>query len=248
MPSTDAVRLDQLLVNRGLLQSRHRAGEYVKSHGALVEGQLVRKPGRKFPNDVAIALPVPPMPWVSRGALKLLHAYEHWNLNWAEQRCLDVGASTGGFTEVLLHHGAAHVVAVDTGTDQLAPEIRSNERVSSLEQTDIRNLTETERHFQFFTCDVSFISLRLVLPTIRERLTPKGQGIALIKPQFEVGREGLGRGGIVRNEALRMRARDEIIAFAEGVGFRVLGAIDSPIVGGDGNREYLLWLALSAAP
>lgn len=239
------LRLDQLAFDRGHFRSRQRAADYIREHGVQVDGTLVRKPGRKYPPEVSLALPVPPMPWVSRGALKLLGALETWSIDLEGARVLDIGSSTGGFTEVALSKGATHVVAVDTGTDQLAPELRADARITLREQTDFRSLTPSDTAgCTHFVCDVSFISLRHILPGLPALFPTGGSGVVLVKPQFEAGPEHVGKNGIVRDAAVQARVLEEVLALAKSVGFHIKGQCDSPISGGDGNREFLLWLAL----
>jgi 23S rRNA (cytidine1920-2'-O)/16S rRNA (cytidine1409-2'-O)-methyltransferase len=184
------------------------------------------------------------MPWVSRGAFKLLAALEQWPIQVNGKHCMDIGASTGGFTEVLLSRGAMHVTAIDTGTDQLATSLSKHSAVLSLENQNIRHLdAETLPHsYELAVMDLSFISLKLIWPLLPAFLTDKAEVVALVKPQFEVGKEQLGRGGIVRNERKRQKALEAVKQSAEEVGFTILGEIDSPIQGGDGNHEFLIWL------
>lgn len=243
------IRLDQLLVDQGLMRSRARAGAHIREHGVIVDGKEVRKPGKKFPENSKLQLLGEAMPWVGRGALKLQHAIEKWDLDLKDNVAIDIGASTGGFTEVMLHHRAKKVFAVDTGRDQLDERLLSHPQVISLEQTDIRELLpEDIEPCDFFGIDVSFISLRFILPVVPKFCSPGAQGVVLIKPQFEVGREHVGKGGIVRDEKTRFAAIAEIRAFAESLGFHVSGECPSPITGGDGNREHLLWLTSRSIP
>lgn len=243
------IRLDQLLVDQDLMPSRARAGVHIKEHGVLVDGKEVRKPGKKFAEDCRIQLLGEAMPWVGRGALKLAHAIELWDIQLKGATSLDVGASTGGFTEVMLHAGAEKVFSVDTGREQLHESLKSHAQVVSLEQTDIRDLApDAIDPCAFFGVDVSFISLRFVLPVIPQFCQPGAQGIVLVKPQFEVGRDQVGKGGIVRDQNARNTAIRHIKDFATSLNFRVLAECPSPITGGDGNREHLLWLSLRSAP
>lgn len=237
-------RLDQWLLERNLVTSRTRAEVIIKEGGVTVNGNVVVRPGKKFAATDLIELIKEPMPWVSRGALKLVGALDMWNIDVSNHYCLDVGASTGGFTEVLLARGAAHVVAVDTGTAQLAPSLVTDERVVNLEKTNIKDVTaaQLEHRIDTVVVDVSFVSLSQILPEI-DRLTSSPLTlIALVKPQFEVGREWVGKNGIVRKEAARQSALKKVIKLAKELGFELKGSIDSPIQGGDGNHEYLIYL------
>ena len=237
-------RLDHRLLERDLVTSRTRAEAIIKEGGVTVNGSVVVRPGKKFAEQDHIELIKEPMPWVSRGALKLVGALDAWNIDVTNHHCLDVGASTGGFTEVLLSRGATHVVAVDTGTAQLAASLIQDGRVLNLEKTNIKAVTEEQLEHPIETAvvDVSFVSLSQILPEI-DRLTASPLSlIALVKPQFEVGRELVGKNGIVRKEAARQSALKKVIKLAKELGFTLNGSIDSPIQGGDGNHEYLIYL------
>ncbi|WP_306641096.1 TlyA family RNA methyltransferase [Sanyastnella coralliicola] len=242
---TELHRLDQWLVALQLVSSRQRAEVLIKEGGVQVNGQVVKKPGKKFDETAEISVIKEPMKWVSRGALKLISALDQFQVNPENKVCLDVGSSTGGFTEVLLDRGATKVFAVDTGTDQLAPSLRRLDQVISLERQNIRTIDETliSEPCALVVIDVSFISLRLVLPAIKRFMSPSAEVVALVKPQFEVGQDYLGKNGIVRDVTAREKARRDIILKAEELGFQLKGQIDSPITGGDGNHEYLIHLS-----
>ena len=238
----DPVRLDRLLVDRGLVASRPRAERLIHDHGVRVDGIEVRKAGKKVRPDATLDLLGEELPWVSRGALKLIAALDHFHLDLANRVVLDLGASTGGFTEVCLHRGARFVHAVDGGTDQLASALRDDARVADLQQTHLKDLASDQLNPipDTVVIDLSFISLDHVWPRLRNWLAPAGWGVALIKPQFEVGPKHLGRNGIVRDPAIRHKAMATSMAKATGEGFTCSEPIDSPIEGGSGNREFLL--------
>lgn len=241
---TELHRLDQWLVALHLVSSRQRAEVLIKEGGVAVNGQVVKRPGKKFDETADISLLKQPMQWVSRGALKLQAALDRFEVDPSGMRCLDVGASTGGFTEVLLTRNAAFVVALDTGSGQLAEQLRSDKRVLNLENVNIRYASNEDigEPVDLAVIDVSFISLKLVLPEVKKFLKPEGQVLALVKPQFEVGRDQLGKNGIVRNVTAREQALSDIRKLANDLSFRVAGQMDSPITGGDGNHEYLIHL------
>jgi 23S rRNA (cytidine1920-2'-O)/16S rRNA (cytidine1409-2'-O)-methyltransferase len=233
-------RADQLLVERGFFESRARAQAAIAAGLVSAEGAVVRKASEMLARDAALVAQAP-HPYVSRGGLKLAAALDAFGLDPAGCICLDVGASTGGFTDLLLRHGAAHVVAVDVGREQLHASLRGDPRVTSLEGQDIRTLTPTELPAPpaLAAIDVSFISLKLVLPAVAELLAPAGAIAALIKPQFEAGRAALKK-GIVRDEAIHANVCAEIVSLLGELGFRVAVPVPSPIEGGDGNREFLV--------
>ena len=234
-------RLDLALVDRGLAGSRARAQALVMEGKVRVCGQVETKASRQVDDGADIAVEAPPR-FVSRGGEKLEGAFSLWNMDVAGLDCLDVGSSTGGFTDCLLQHGAAFVMAVDVGTNQLADSLRVDPRVWVRENFNARVMRPCDlpRTPAFAVTDVSFISLRLILPPIVEVLAPGGRIVALIKPQFEVGR-GNAPGGFVRDERLRVEARDGIVRFAENeLSLRLLGLAESPIRGREkGNVEYL---------
>jgi len=241
------MRLDFALAQRGLCSSRERAKAAIMAGLVSVNGKSERKPSRMIAESDVLALSEDKsLRYVSRGALKLLHALEEFSIDVTGLRCLDVGASTGGFTQVLLERGAAHVTAVDVGTAQLAQALREDARVLSLEQTDIRAL---EAEPVSFACvDVSFISLKLVLPKLFELLDAGGCAVCLVKPQFEVGPGVVSKSGVVKDAKMQLRALEEVIAAAEQIGFTPMGTTRSPITGGAGNAEFLLCLKKEARP
>ena len=234
-------RLDLLLVEKGLASSRTRAQALVMEGKVRVAGQVETKSSRLLDSDADVTVESPPR-FVSRGGEKLEGAFALWGMDVAGLDCIDVGSSTGGFTDCLLQHGAAFVMAVDVGTNQLAYSLRTDPRVWVKENFNARFMKPSDlpRAPEFAVTDVSFISLRLILPPIVEVLKPGGRIVALIKPQFEVGRGGA-PGGLVRDEALRIAARDGIVTFAEkDLGLEPLGLAESPVRGREmGNIEYL---------
>jgi len=233
-------RADRLLVARGLFESRARAQAAIAAGQVTADGSLVRKPSDQISPAAAIAAD-PAHPYVSRGGVKLAAALESFSLDIAGRVCLDVGSSTGGFTEVLLARGARHVYAVDVGRGQLHARLRNREQVTSIEQTDTRNLNPS-RLFEppdLAAIDVSFISLKLVLPHVSGLLKPSATLLALIKPQFEAGRRHVKK-GIVRDAVVQAAVCDDIARLLTDLGWRVGGRIPSPILGGDGNREFFI--------
>ncbi len=235
-------RADVALVERGHYPSRAKAREAIEAGLVIVDGKPVRKPSEPISDEAQIDATAP-YPWVSRGGLKLAAALDHFGIDPQGKVCLDVGASTGGFTDVLLSRGAAHVFAVDVGHSQLHPRIAGDGRVKSLEGTDARVLTPDI--FGAFGApslcvfDVSFISLKLVMPPALAVCGPEAVCVALIKPQFEAGRDAT-RKGIVRDAQIHRRVCEEISMLIKDLGWRSLGLIPSPIEGGDGNREFLI--------
>ncbi len=234
------IRADQLLVERGLCESRARAQAAIVAGLVTADGEPVRKASQMLA-QTAVLTALAPHPYVSRGGLKLAEALDVFGFNPAGRVCLDVGASTGGFTDLLLQRGARLVIAVDVGRDQLHPSLRGDPRVLSLEARDIRTMTTADlpEPPSLATIDVSFISLRLVLPAVAALMTPAGEVAALIKPQFEAGRAALKK-GIVRDEAVHDSVCAGIVEVLAGLGFRVDGPVPSPISGGDGNAEFLV--------
>jgi len=232
------IRADQRLVELGLAPSRARARALIQD--GKVDG--VTKPGQMLPSGAQLALSEPDHPWVSRGGLKLAHALDHFGLSPEGRHCLDIGASTGGFTEVLLARGATGVAAIDVGHGQLHPRLVANDRVRSLEGLNARDLSVADltSPVQAIVADVSFISLRLALPAAMELAETGAWMAVLVKPQFEVGREHVGKGGIVRDDAVRDAVPEAIAAWLSDAGWRVLGATPSPVTGNDGNREFLM--------
>jgi 23S rRNA (cytidine1920-2'-O)/16S rRNA (cytidine1409-2'-O)-methyltransferase len=243
------VRLDVLLVERGLAASRERARALVLAGVVLVDGRPVTKAGTPIDPDAEVRLREPDHPYVSRGGLKLAHALDAFAIAVDGRLALDIGASTGGFTDVLLRRGARRVVALDVGHGQLDWTLRNDPRVVAVERVNARSLTgdmlpSDARRFDIVTIDVSFISLGHILPVVPSLLAPDADVVALVKPQFEAGRTEVGKGGIVRDEAVQQRVLDEVTAAADKLGLRRAGAVDSPITGMEGNREMLLHLCL----
>lgn len=242
---TPKTRIDRLLVTRGLFDSRAKAQDAIAAGLVKAGGKVVAKASEEVTADAVIEA-TPAHPYVSRGALKLIAALDHFKINSKDRVCLDIGASTGGFTQVLLTRGATRVYAVDVGTAQLHPNLRGDPRITSLEQTDIRTLdaTRLDPKPDLVVIDVSFISLKQVLPAAFKLAARPAQLIALIKPQFEAGRAHLKK-GIVRDETVRKQVCDDIAALMTSLGASVLGVIASPIEGGDGNVEYLIGATIS---
>lgn len=236
-------RADQLLVERGLVESRARAQSLVMAGLAYSGDRRIAKPGDQLAEDAPLSLKGQDHPWVSRGGLKLAHALAHFGLDAAGRVAIDVGASTGGFTDVLLTNGAAKVYAVDVGHGQLAWKLRSDERVVVLEKTNARSLSpeQVPEPAGIVVCDASFIGLRTVLPAALALTTQDAWAVALIKPQFEAGRADVGAKGVVRDPAVHERVCAEIRDwFASLPGWEVLGIEPSPITGPEGNREFLI--------
>lgn len=233
-------RLDKLLVQRGLAETRAKAQSLILAGQVFSQQQRLEKAGQMVPDDIPLTLKET-MPFVSRGGLKLAAALEHLSLEVTGKRCLDVGASTGGFTDCLLQRGATRVVALDVGHGQLDWKLRQDARVEVRENVNARYLTPADfaERFELVVADVSFISLSKILPVIPPLCVPGALVVTLIKPQFEVGRAEVGKGGIVRDEAAQQRVVSEIIACAASLGMELLGVLDSPILGADGNREFL---------
>jgi 23S rRNA (cytidine1920-2'-O)/16S rRNA (cytidine1409-2'-O)-methyltransferase len=235
-------RVDQLLVDRGLAESRNRAQALVLA-GLVFSGEVkIAKSGQTLSADAPLEVRGRDHPWVSRGGIKLAHALVHFGLDPAGAVAMDIGSSTGGFTDVLLTHGAAHVFAVDSGTNQLAWKLRQDPRVTVLEQTSARILTPAQIGVpcNWVVCDASFIGLAKVLDVPLRLAAPACQLVALIKPQFEVGRAEVGKGGVVRDPALHARVCDEVRDWLEQAGWRVAGIVESPIRGPEGNVEFLI--------
>ncbi|MGN1340639.1 MAG: TlyA family RNA methyltransferase [Oscillospiraceae bacterium] len=237
------MRLDIYLTEKSLCKSRTAAQALIKSGGVSVDGKPCTKPSAEVDDAHRVEITGEQLRYVGRGGLKLEAAVEHFSIDLAGAECIDIGASTGGFTDCMLQHGAAKVYAVDVGTDQLADTLRADPRVISLEKTDIR--TAELPQADFIGTDVSFISLKLILPHIHRLLKSGGSAVALIKPQFEAGKSALNKNGIVRDERVRLKIRDEIAQFAADCGFEVAGCEQSPITGGDGNVEYLMYIRKS---
>jgi 23S rRNA (cytidine1920-2'-O)/16S rRNA (cytidine1409-2'-O)-methyltransferase len=248
MVKTEKLRLDKLLVDRGVVPSRERAQAMILAGRVLVEEQKIEKPGTAVAADAEVRLLGDDMKFVGRGGLKLEHALEHWKMDVAGMACADVGASTGGFTDCMLQRGARSVLAIDTGYGQIAEKLRADARVTLMERTNARLLevgSLAGLGIGFFAMDVSFISATLVLPAVVGALavageTWVGEAVVLVKPQFEAGREHVGKGGIVRTQEARQLAINRVAQAVHGLGARGIQVIDSPITGMEGNREYLL--------
>ena len=246
------LRLDKLLVDRGLAASRERAQALILAGRVLVNEQKVEKPGAPVNEDAALRLLGSDLRYVSRGGLKLQAALEGWKIDVTGAACADIGASTGGFTDCLLQHGAASVLAVDTGYGQIAHKLRVDPRVSLMERTNARILppgamaaASPAQPITFFAMDVSFIGASLVLPAVVAALAPAGEAwagdaVLLVKPQFEAGREHVGKGGIVRDPAAHQLAVNRVRDAVTALGGDVLEVTESPILGMEGNREFLL--------
>jgi len=237
-------RLDKLLLQRGLVSTRTRGDELIRNGDVLVNGKTLDKPGKKIPVDAVIELLSQELEWVSRGALKLIAALDQWPVAVEGRNWMDIGASTGGFTQVLLSKGAVHVTCIDVGSKQLAAKLLDEPRITNFEKTHVRELTH--HHFpepvDGAVIDVSFISLEKVLPFLVPHLKPGADVIALVKPQFEVGKGQVDKHGIVKNAALYPEVITNVTKAAVNSGLTVKQQMDSPIKGGDGNREFLLWL------
>lgn len=244
------VRLDKLLTERGLASSRERAQAIILAGRVLVNEQKVEKAGASVMDDANIRILGDDPPYVSRGGLKLARAMEHWHIDINGKTCADIGASTGGFTDCMLQAGAARVVAVDTGYGQMDARLRSDPRVRLLEKTNARYLTAVQlwadqppEAIALVAMDVSFISATLVLPSVAasvRRSSPTFELVLLIKPQFEVGREKVGKGGIVRDPEAQQGAVEKVRVAVEELGGSAIEVIDSPILGAEGNHEFLL--------
>ncbi len=233
-------RLDQALVSLGLAPSRARAQALIAAGAVAVDGAVERRPAARPSPGARIAVTEDPCPWVSRAALKLLHALDAFGLSPAGE-ALDLGASTGGFTEVLLARGAAHVTALDVGRGQLDPGLAADPRVTLMEGVNARDLAPGDVPApDWITADLSFIGLEKASPPALALARPDATLVALIKPQFEAGRAAVGRGGLVRDPAVHAAVRNRIRGFLETAGWRVIGEAESPITGGDGNREFLI--------
>jgi 23S rRNA (cytidine1920-2'-O)/16S rRNA (cytidine1409-2'-O)-methyltransferase len=235
-------RLDVALVDRHLIDTRTKAQSLIMARRVLVNEQFVDKPGAQVGAEDELRIAALEHPWVGRGGMKLAHALEHFALEVKDLTCADIGASTGGFTDVMLKHGAARVYAIDVGYGQLDQSLRNDPRVVNREKVNARFLTagDFDEPIDFVSIDVSFIPLRLILPAVATFLSPGGTVVALIKPQFEVGKGEVGKGGIVRDDRLRSAAVESVVAFARGIGFDIAGVIESPIKGAEGNIEYLM--------
>ena len=237
-------RLDVLVVSRGLAPSREKAKAIIMAGNVLVDGQREDKAGSMFKDTVEITVKGHTLPYVSRGGLKLEKAMTHFGITLDGKVCMDIGASTGGFTDCMLQNGAVKVYAVDVGYGQFAWKLRQDERVVCMEKTNIRYVTPEDiaDRLDFASVDVSFISLTKVLGPARALLTDNGEMVCLIKPQFEAGREKVGKKGVVRDKAVHEEVIEKVISFAMEIGFEVLNLEYSPIKGPEGNIEYLVYI------
>jgi len=244
MRTSQKIRLDQLLVERHGYESRARARDAIKRGCVFSNGTQLAKPGQTIPSDLPIEIQDAASRYVSRAALKLIHALDHWSIDVTDRFALDLGASTGGFTQVLLERGAQHVIAVDVGSGQLHRELANHPQVTAIENLNVRHLGIEDLNGlvpDLITSDLSFISLKLALPPALVLAGKDAIGIFLIKPQFEVGKGGIGRGGIVRDDKLIQDTIDDLGRWLDDQpDWHLREIIPSPIEGGDGNREYLM--------
>jgi 23S rRNA (cytidine1920-2'-O)/16S rRNA (cytidine1409-2'-O)-methyltransferase len=236
-------RIDKLLVQRGLVETRAKGQALIMAGEVRIDGEPVTKAGTTVPSDSEIEI-VAPAPYVSRGGFKLAAALDEFEFNVKGLICADVGACTGGFTDVLLQNGAARIYAIDVGYGQLDWKLRTDPRVIVLERTNARTLQSLPERVGFATIDVSFISLKLILPQVKRWLDEKGNIIALVKPQFEAGREKVGKGGIVKDPRVHRAVLNDIVGWVQENGFALGGLIPSPIKGSSGNIEFLAWLKM----
>jgi 23S rRNA (cytidine1920-2'-O)/16S rRNA (cytidine1409-2'-O)-methyltransferase len=243
------VRADELVVARGLAESRARAQALIMAGLVFVGDRRLEKPGQRLASDASLAVKGRDHPWVSRGGVKLAHALDHFGIDPEGRVALDVGASTGGFTDVLLARGAVRVYAVDVGQGQLDWKLRQDVRVVVIEKTNVRALTREHvpEAPSLIVCDVSFIGLEKALPAALALAAPGATLVALIKPQFEVGKGEVGKGGVVRDPMLHRAVCERITAWLTAHGWRVLGITESPITGADGNKEFLIAACLAPA-
>ncbi|KIL45937.1 TlyA family RNA methyltransferase [Jeotgalibacillus campisalis] len=238
-------RIDIMLVDQGLAETREKAKRSIMAGIVYANEVRLDKPGEKIPEDTILTIKGNVLPYVSRGGLKLEKALKHFRINVEEKKMIDVGSSTGGFTDCALQNGAAMSYAVDVGSNQLAWKLRQDERVVVMEKTNFRYLTPDaliKGLPNFASIDVSFISLRIILPVLKTLLLDNSEIIALVKPQFEAGRDQVGKKGIVRESSIHEQVLSRIIEFSYAEGYEVSGATHSPITGGDGNIEFLLHL------
>lgn len=241
------IRLDTLLVEHGLVESRNKAQALIMAGKVRVDGQVLTKAGTLTTVEATVQVEAE-LPYVSRGGLKLVAALDAFKLDPTGKVCADVGASTGGFTDVLLQRGAAHVYAIDVGYGQLAWKLRQDERVTVMERTNARHLKSLPEAIHLATIDASFISLKLLLPAVVKWLTSPAVVVTLVKPQFEAGKSQVGKGGVVRDPAIHKQVLEQIIGYAVTIDFSFLGVIDSPITGPAGNHEFLLCLGWQMSP
>ena len=242
--TTTRLRLDELLVERGLFASRSRARDAILRGTVKVDGRAETKPGRTAAPDASIEIADPAMDYVSRAALKLVRGLEAFGIDVRGAQALDIGASTGGFTQVLLERGAAHVTAIDVGHGQLHQRVADDPRVTAIEGLNARDLAPSHLPYgapDLIVSDVSFISLKLALPPALDLAAPGARGVFLVKPQFEAGRQAIGKGGLLRDPADAERVAEDLRSWLDAFpGWRAVGIVASPIEGGDGNREFLL--------
>ncbi|TJY44440.1 TlyA family RNA methyltransferase [Cohnella pontilimi] len=244
-------RLDVLLVEQGYFESREKAKAAIMAGLVLIGSERVEKAGTKIPRDTELVVKGAPHPYVSRGGLKLEKAIRQFGIELRDAVMLDIGASTGGFTDCALQHGASYVYAIDVGYNQLDWSLRQDDRVQVMERTNFRHMTPDQLQGPkpaFATIDVSFISLKLILPTLATLLEPEGSTVALIKPQFEAGREQVGKSGVVRDPDVHVSVLNEVLTFADGLGFTLQDLTFSPITGGEGNIEFLAYWVLTGKP
>lgn len=241
-------RLDVALVERGLVDTRSKAQSLIMARRVLVNGRFVDKAGASVASDDEVTIAELEHPWVGRGGMKLAHALKEFGISVEGKVCADIGASTGGFTDVMLKSGAKKVYAIDVGYGQLDVSLRNDPRVINREKVNARYLQAEnfDEPVGFVSIDVSFISLTLILPAVTRFL--RGELVALIKPQFEVGKHEVGKGGIVRDEAKRQSAIENVVSTAKELGFEVKGVIESPVKGAEGNVEYLMHAVLGTPP
>ena len=249
MANPSKERLDILVCNNGLAASREKAKALIMAGTVLVNGEREDKPGSVFPSDALITLKGNPLKYVSRGGLKLEKAVDSFSLELAGKVCMDAGASTGGFTDCMLQNGAAKVYSVDVGYGQLDWKLRNDPRVICMEKTNVRYMTPDmiPEKCDFASIDVSFISLLKIIPPVRDILKPEGEIVALIKPQFEAGREKVGKKGVVRDPLVHTEVVEKVILFSQSNGLYVKGLDYSPVKGPEGNIEYLLYLSIDPA-
>lgn len=242
--SPKKIRLDQLLVNRGLVESRQKAKAIIMAGEVTVNGSREDKPGHTFYESSDISLKTASIPYVSRGGLKLEAAVDHFNIDVSNLTMLDIGASTGGFTDCLLQRGAKKVIAIDVGYGQFHWKLRQDSRVVLMEKTNARYLSpgDIDRDINGAVIDVSFISLKLVIPAVSQLLPEESFIVALIKPQFEAGRDQVGKGGVIKDTVLHKKITGEISDFCVSLGWNAEGVIPSPVLGPKGNREFLIYL------
>ncbi len=248
--SKKKIRLDQLIVQKGLVESREKAKAVIMSGDVMVDGTRADKPGHSFSENCEIKIKTDTIPYVSRGGLKLEAAIEHFDIDVDNHVMLDIGASTGGFTDCLLQNGAKKVIAVDVGYGQLHWKLRQDPRVVVIEKTNARYLEPEQINDSpdGAVIDVSFISLKLIIPVVSKILTDNSFIIALIKPQFEAGKDQVGKGGVVRDEETRIKIINDIRKFCINLGWMSAGEIPSPILGPKGNKEFLIYLKRQTSP